>query len=527
MPTYRITAPDGRTFRVTGPGTREEALAKVRAQVEQESATQESPPAESAEPPSFLDRARAGMNLMNRASIGTAETALQFITGAAAEPVAGLAGIAAAAVPGGKSGAEAVQDVRSAMTFQPRTQEGRAISEAAGKPFELVERGADIAGELVGDVTGSPAAATGAKTALLAAPMALGFRGAKAPAAAKAPTPKEATLAAAQREGYVVPPSSAKPSAAADVLEGAGGKIKTQQLASQRNQAVTNNLAARELGLQEGAQITPEILSAVRNEAGQAYEAIRGVDVPVIADAQYFSDLSGITQKYKGAAKDFPEIAKTDVDNIVAAARKPHFETGSAVDAIRILRDKADTAFRQGDKALGRTYREISQALEGTIERHLGRLGPEAADLLAQYRQARETIAKSYAVENALNPATGNVSATKLAAQLSRGKPLQGNLRIAAEFAQAFPKAARELTESFPALSPLDFGMGLSSAGAASLNPAFLAGVAYPLARPVIRNAILSRTGQRALTGPDRPPARGRAAVPIGAATNSLLELQE
>ena len=105
-------------------------------------------------------------------------------------------------------------------------------------------------------------------------------------------------------------------------------------------------------------------------------------------------------------------------------------------------------------------------------------------------RESRQLIAKTYSVENALNPASGTVDAKMLAGQLAKGKPLSGELKEAASFAAQFPKAAQpiEAMGSLPQLSPLDYlaGGGL----AATLgNPLALAAI---MGRPMARAATLS-----------------------------------
>jgi hypothetical protein len=96
-------------------------------------------------------------------------------------------------------------------------------------------------------------------------------------------------------------------------------------------------------------------------------------------------------------------------------------------------------------------------------------------------------------VQKALNATTGNVSATKLGQQLGRGKPLSGELKQAGQFAQAFPKAAREFNESLPGVSPLDF-YATGGAAAVTNQPWYLL---YPFVRQGVRNALLSPTGQK------------------------------
>lgn len=298
-------------------------------------------------------------------------------------------------------------------------------------------------------------------------------------------------LQRSRAEGYVVPPATSNPTATNKVLEGIAGKLTTAQAASAKNQAVTTTLAKRAIGLSDDAPLTSESIAAVRKEAAQAYEAIRGTG-RITADKQFQAEIGNLTSKYRSAAKDFPELAKSEVDDIVSGLNKESFDADSAVDLIAILRGNADDAFRAGKSQAGRAYRDASKALEGVIERHLAAGGKESSAMLAAFRKARELIAKTYSVEKAFNPATGQVSGPKLAQQLSK-KPLSGELKQAAEFAKAFPKAAREFNESLPGISPLDF---YASGGVSALSrePWYLL---YPFLRQGTRNALLSQAGQK------------------------------
>lgn len=307
---------------------------------------------------------------------------------------------------------------------------------------------------------------------------------------------KDATAATARDAGYVIPPVQTNPSLPNRLLEGLAGKISTGQSASIKNQKTTNMLASRALGLDETIPITQDALKVLRSEAGQAYSAIRGAGT-ITADSEYSAALAGITKKFEGASKDFPELAKNEIEGIIGSIDKPSFNADSAIDAIKILRERGDKAFGSGDKATGKAFREASDAMESVIERNLEQMGPEAQGMLKAFRDARQLIAKSYSVEKALNPATGNVAARKLGAQLARGKPLSGELKDIGQFAQAFPKAADEVLSSMPGVSPLDY-FGAGGLSAATGNPLSMLAVGV---RPIARGAILSKPYQNMLGG--------------------------
>lgn len=323
---------------------------------------------------------------------------------------------------------------------------------------------------------------------------------------------------AAREAGYVLPPTQVNPNLLNRGLEGVAGKISTSQNASAANQVVTNSLARRAVGLPEGVDITVDALQGIRRQAGQAYEAIRGIG-QVQTDDALTAALNGIEGQYRGAARSFPGLANDDVANLVASLRRPEFDAGDAIDATRILREMADGAFRNGETGLGNTARQASGALEDALERAVANTGNAQAvdDLVA----ARRQIARTYTVEGALNRETGTVDARKLAAELRKGVPLTDELRQAAGMASAFPKAAQvpEMMGSLPGISPLDV-FSSTALGVSTGNP--LAGL-LPLARPAARAAALSGPIQNRLVQ-IAPPAGQRPLIPQGA-RNALSEL--
>lgn len=257
--------------------------------------------------------------------------------------------------------------------------------------------------------------------------------------------PRDETIRQAQEEGFLIPPGSMDPSSGRyQLAERIAGKTMLEQLMSVRNQEQANRVARRAVGLPENQPLTREAMEGVRRqEAARGYDPIRQTGaVPV--DQNYLGDLIGIEQAYQGAAGSFPQAVPARVTDLVNNHLVQQFDSADAVDRIRGLRQEASASFRRGEPDLGNAQRAIAAALENQIERHLQNMGtPNAADMLQQFRDSRQRMAISYAVEDALREGTGNISVPQLAGQLQRGRYLTGDLDLLARFGQNFPRVSQ------------------------------------------------------------------------------------
>lgn len=353
--------------------------------------------------------------------------------------------------------------------------------------------------------------------------------GKQAPAGFASPSlaPNAAILREARQAGYVVPPASASQSIAAKGVESLAGKASTAQAASIKNQQVTNELVRKALGFGKEQPITVAALEDLRATAGKVYESISGSG-DIVPDARYLDDLAQLGRGADEIATAFPGAnvgATKQIGDLVDSLLQEKFSAKAALQYLRELRKQASGNFSGANaadpakQALGMAQREAASTLEELIGRHLAQQGrPELAQ---SFEQARRAIAMSHTVENALNATTGNVAAGKLAQQLSKGKPLSGELAIAARFAQAFPKASKEITESMPGASPLDWMAAIATTIAAQ-HPAGLVAVG---ARPAARWAALSPMAQRALLEGAGPYAGPEAT--IGLLPSAVLQSEQ
>lgn len=303
---------------------------------------------------------------------------------------------------------------------------------------------------------------------------------------------RDTAFSAAQKAGYVVPPADVKSSLTNEVLNGLSGKIKTAQVASSKNQGLTNSLVKKELGLAPDDPLTVQALSAVRQRAGQAYDAVEGLGT-ITPSKNYTDALDNIIAPYLRAQRSFPSAKPNPIVDEIKTLRTGAFDAADAVAKIKTLRADADAAYGGGNKDMGKALKSAADALEQAIDEHLAAAGP--SQLLNNFRNARQLIAKTYTVQKGLNDATGDVSAQVLAKQLEKGKPLSGELRTIAEVAQAFPKATQALKETPKAVSPLDWALAAAT-GASTSNPL---AVGLLAARPMARAAILSGPYQRGM----------------------------
>lgn len=461
----------------------------------------------------FQPTTQALDELMTQAGVATPENARERVVQDVAGSMAGAGGGVAAGKLLAQSAAPATNAIGRLLSAAPGAQTAAAATSGAASGITRESDGgaaaqlaAGMAGAMIPSAAMAGAASRGNKLAQAASENAADL---------SRNAPKYNTLKESLDAGYVVPPSSVKPTLANTVKESISGKIATAQVASSKNQAVTDSLVRKALGIADDAPLSSEVLSKYRADQHAAgYEPLRNLG-GIQTDAKFGQDLADITKKYTGKGT-IPAIQKTEIDELVQAHRAAGFDAGDAVDAIRVLRDNAKDAFRKGDSALGKANRDLASAYETMFDRVL----PNGA-LLDDYKAARANIAKSFTVEDALREGAGTVDARKLAAQLQKGAPLSGELKTIAKFASNFPKAAQppEMVAG-PAVHNLKAGLaaGSSALGAMVAGPlGAAAGAAYPFViPPAVRAQMFSKSGQAALLPKAINPNSGQTLRAMG-----------
>ena len=308
----------------------------------------------------------------------------------------------------------------------------------------------------------------------------------------------QGAVAEARQAGYTVPPTQAGGGIVNRLLEGLAGKASTLQEASVRNQEVTNKLATKSLGLPEDTILTPEALNIIREDAGLAYEALKALPKKPAVLADTTMNRAAVAEINPAKMVEDLKIARKDAEGYYNAyARSAHPE----------------------DLAKAKAFRSKATQIEDTLETYAKDMGQ--ADLVPALRDARQLIAKTYTVENAMNKTTGTIDAKEFAKRLQKGKPMSEELKQIGQFAQAFPKAAQkpEIIGGTIGISPLDYTVagltgGASLIGGNDKETTSAATLAALLARPAARKMVLSNNMQNRLVQQQVPAGPIRQALP-------------
>jgi hypothetical protein len=85
-------------------------------------------------------------------ALGVGEAALAIGSGIVAEPIAGLVGIGSAVMGGAEAGAKTVEETKEALTYEPRTEEGKEDIQAVGEFMQPVGEAFKSAEDFLGDI---------------------------------------------------------------------------------------------------------------------------------------------------------------------------------------------------------------------------------------------------------------------------------------------------------------------------------------------------------------------------------------
>lgn len=317
---------------------------------------------------------------------------------------------------------------------------------------------------------------------------------------------RDATVKAAQAKGYVVTPGSVAPEGKNVLAERVAGKTNTEQIASVKNQAVTDRLARNAVGIDETAPLTSDAMKAIRaDEYVKGYEPIKQLGT-IAADNDFINDLIRVEGTYVGPNRSFKGAVPPEVESLIKTYTVNDFNSADAINATKVLKEQGNSAINRGDTAVGHAKLDIAKALENQIERSLTNSGNHnAVAMLDQFKASRQRMAISHTIEDAIREGSGSVDAKKLAADIQRGKYMTGDLKIAAEFANTFPRVNQRVgaigTPAAGTMLQNSLGGALASAGGAAFGSQY-GGTAAALGAvlPVVPTAVSAIMRQKLLS---------------------------
>jgi len=305
-------------------------------------------------------------------------------------------------------------------------------------------------------------------------------------------------------EGATLPPTQVNPSFINRLIEGISGKQQTGQIASVKNQQLINEQARKALNLAPDVEITPLVLQQFRDQKGLAYDALRG-NPTYYADKSFFAELNKETARLQS----MKTLKPTEELNLLNNLKVMNFTGDELVESIKRLRDSSKTnsspLASSQNKFLGKAEKFAAEQLENLAERNLQNFNQP--DVMTNFKQARQDIAKSYTIEKALNATTGNVSGADLGTLARKGTIVPAELQTLANAAGAYPTAFQNVARigSVPGFSPVDLGTA-AIASAAANNPALMVSAAT---RPTLRSVAVSPMFQRNMLPSSQPQAPG------------------
>lgn len=381
------------------------------------------------------------------------------------------------------------ENVQRFLTPEPQTSIGKLGTEALSIPGQIIGKGAQKiehaiepppgAGDFGAEV--QRGVARGAGEAFQQAP---GVLGAKMGATAESRLPArqaaldvakgessvtDATRAAAQRSGYIIPPERGLQAAAA----GLTGKTKTEKIISTKNAETATRNLSKEVGAAEGSALSEEEFTNLKRSAGESYEQMTSAVGPKLEIPNDFrlrlqNSLAQIDEALnRNREANRPLIPAQRL--LKSFEKQTDFPTAATLKDIQNQRKWAKGDFRGGNDEMGTARLGVASMLEDLFADNLGRQGNQV--FLDQFKAARERFAKIYLLERVTNDATGVVDLQKLAS-LSNSPAykgvLSGEFKTAADFANAYRYATRKPTgEAAPRLTVFDglFGIGAFASG--------------------------------------------------------------
>jgi hypothetical protein len=423
------------------------------------------------------------------ASGGLIETGLGAITGLGASALGGLAGLAGTLIPGERGqGARVSRYIQEGLTYQPRTQQGQAMTAALALPFELATEGAGRVGEAIGGPAAGRTigeAVPAIVSTLLPAPKMLAA--AKARGAQTAARQLETNIAqsyenaprieaaqTANQLGISLNPAASNPTTPNKLKSVLLGDRDVNAAIAKANAPKWQEIAKSDMDLPATADLrSAKTFNDARDVASKPYEPVRAIStLAPDAEGTVLGEINSLRVPELIGGESAAKAVNTLVDDAIAKINSG-LNGNLAVKNIRQLRQDAQSVYKAEQKGTPITPEQraaadarmgIANGLESLIESNL------SGDALRAFREARVKNAQIFNWERATDPLTGKIDPAEIAKMARDGVKLSGKLADVAKIAGNFPEIAetnamgapawrRHLTRSGPA-GTLGYGVG-------------------------------------------------------------------
>jgi len=226
---------------------------------------------------------------------------------------------------------------------------------------------------------------------------------------------------------------------------------KVNVASAKGNQLVSNSMTREALGLEPSHKPfrrTPPRLDGNRPVLDSKGNPVLGeLDQLKYNTEKPYRDLEALGGKYQEALSATSNGTATSGQSRMVAgipANKVNVitEAGANVKRLREIRAEKAKAFKEFKAGAPNADQKLASLI--AAEKKTEGLIYEAAELMGdnglldRMKEARKELSKIFAVQDAVNPASGNVDIEEFAYAIEHGVPLTGQLRQLGEFAQLF-----------------------------------------------------------------------------------------
>lgn len=234
------------------------------------------------------------------------------------------------------------------------------------------------------------------------------------------------------------------------------------------NQDQTNLIAKTLINIPTTAPLTNETLQSAYNSALNKYKSLENLNS--IQGNQKFVDT--VNAQIAKLQKIKPEQRSADDKRalrVLASYRtfgsKP-MDGEEAFIGVKAIGDNLFQAQKNGSRTAADTFKALRDSFEESIEAYLSspaNLMRQGGDkVLKDFREGRKTLSDWYLIKDAFSEETGNVSASRLARQLSKkpsygttGKPIETAAMLSGAFPKAFPSSGTVEGQSFRTIADI------------------------------------------------------------------------